>query len=63
MFFTQDDYRKIERWLSHRTVKDTELVRADRIMGNELLPIIQDNKNKLIPVSYTHLTLPTTDVV
>lgn len=50
MFFTQEDYRKIENYLSHRTIKDTELPEADKISGNEYVPIVQDRKNKIIPI-------------
>lgn len=48
MHFTQEDYRKIESWLYQRTVKDTELPMADPLNNTELIPILQDNKNKTI---------------
>lgn len=48
MYFTQEDYKKIEAWLYQRTVKDTEFPKACPIKGTEDIPIIQDRKNKLI---------------
>lgn len=48
MYFTQDDYRKIEEWLSHRTVKDSEFPEADPLDGTETFLILQDKKNKVI---------------
>lgn len=48
MYFTQDDYRKIEAWLETRTVKDTQFKEADPLTGLEKVPIIQDDKNKII---------------
>lgn len=51
MFFTQDDYRKIEEWLLTRTIKDSELPHADPLGGNEDVPIIQDGKNKTLTIN------------
>lgn len=48
MFFTQEDYRKIEQWLYQRTVKDTELPYADPINNTDKIPIIQNGKNKIL---------------
>lgn len=48
MHFTQEDYRKIEDWLYQRTVKDTEFPSADPLDGTEMVPILQNNKNKTI---------------
>ena len=48
MHFTQEDYRKIEAWLYQRTVKDTEFPSADPLDGTEMVPILQNNKNKTI---------------
>ena len=48
MYFTQDDYIKIEEWLSHRTVKDSEFPEADPLDGTETFLILQDKKNKVI---------------
>lgn len=51
MFFTQDDYRKIEEWLRTRTAKDSEFPNADPLRGNENVPIIQDGKNKTLTIN------------
>lgn len=48
MYFTQEDYIKIESWLNQRTVKDTEFPNTGPMKGNEKIPIIQDGKNKII---------------
>lgn len=48
MYFTQDDYIKIEEWLSHRTVKDSEFPEAGPLDGTETFLILQDKKNKVI---------------
>lgn len=47
MFFTQDDYKKIEDWLHKRTVKDTQLPNATPLTGLEKVPILQNGKNKV----------------
>lgn len=51
MFFTQDDYRKIEEWLHTRTIKDTQFLNADPLTGFEKIPIIQDDKNKTMDLN------------
>lgn len=51
MHFTQEDYRKIEDWLYQRTVKDTEFPSVDSLDGTEMVPILQDNKNKTIKLN------------
>lgn len=48
MYFTQDDYRRIEEWLHTRAVKDTQFPKADPLTGFEEVPIIQDGKNKVV---------------
>lgn len=48
MYFTQDDYRRIEEWLRTRTVKDTQFPAADPLTGSESVPVIQDGKNKTV---------------
>lgn len=46
MFFTQEDYRKIEKWLSANSVKDTEFAGASLpLKGNETVAFVQDGKN------------------
>ena len=47
MFFTQDDYKKIEQWLSRNAIKDTEFNNSVLpLKGNEEVTIIQDGHNK-----------------
>lgn len=49
MFFTQDDYKKIQQWLTKNSVKDTEFNEAILpLNGNEEVAIIQGNHNKKI---------------
>lgn len=48
MYFTQDDYRRIEEWLRTRTVRDTQFPKADPLTGFEGVPIIQNGKNKVV---------------
>ena len=46
MFFTQEDYRKIEKWLLANSVKDTEFARASLpLEGRETVAFVQDGKN------------------
>lgn len=46
MFFTQEDYRKIEKWLLSNGIKDTEFVEASTpLQGNETLAFVQKGKN------------------
>lgn len=46
MFFTQEDYRKIERWLLANSRKDTDFVGATTpLKGNETVVLVQDGKN------------------
>lgn len=47
MFFTQEDYKKIEQWLSRNAIKDTEFNNSVLpLKGNEEVTIIQDGHNK-----------------
>lgn len=46
MFFTKEDYLKIERWLSSRALKDTDFPIANPIGTTDAIAIIQNNKNK-----------------
>lgn len=49
MFFTQEDFKKIERWLQRNSVKDTEFNEAEfPLRGSEEVAIIQGNHNKRI---------------
>ena len=46
MFFTQEDYRKIEKWLTANSRKDTDFVgAATPLKGNETVVLVQDGKN------------------
>lgn len=46
MFFTQEDYRKIEKWLLANSRKDTELAgAATPLKGNETVVLVQNGKN------------------
>lgn len=51
MYFTQEDYRKIEEWLRARTVRDTQFPDADNLTGVEKIPLIQDGKNKTVSLN------------
>lgn len=46
MFFTQEDYRKIEKWLLANSRKDTDFVgAATPFKGNETVVLVQNGKN------------------
>ena len=46
MFFTQEDYRKIEKWLLANSRKDTDFVgAATPLKGNETVVLVQNGKN------------------
>lgn len=46
MFFTQEDYRKIEKWLLANSRKDTGFVEAAApLKGNETVVLVQNGKN------------------
>ncbi len=52
MYFTQDDYRKIEQWLSKNSVKDTEFNEAiTPFNGNETVAIVQNGHNAKASIS------------
>ena len=49
MFFTQDDYKKIQQWLIRNSVKDTEFNEANiPFNGEETITIVQGNQNKKV---------------
>lgn len=53
MFFTKDDYLKIENWLKSRAVKDSDFKVINSIYGtsgDNYLVILQDNENKRIKI-------------
>lgn len=46
MFFTQEDYRKIEKWLLANSRKDTDFAgAATPLKGNETVVLVQNSKN------------------
>lgn len=48
MYFTLEDYRKIEDWLNKRGIKDTSFERTGHIEKEDYIPIVQDLKNKTV---------------
>ena len=49
MFFTQEDYKKIQQWLAKNSVKDTEFNEANiPFNGEETITIVQGNQNKKV---------------
>lgn len=48
MFFTQEDYKKIEQWLLRNSIKDTEFQESLPVKGNEWITIIQDGYNRKV---------------
>ena len=51
MYFTEDDLKKIEQYLSSRGKKDTEFDIVDSLNHDDTIPIIQDGINKRIHAS------------
>lgn len=50
MYFTQEDYKKIEEWLNKRSIKDTEFQEASSLKGDEIIAITQKGYNRKINV-------------
>ena len=49
MYFTEQDFKKIQSWLKLHSVKDTEFPKANLpISGYEKLAIVQDGENRLL---------------
>lgn len=49
MFFTPDDYKKIQQWLIRNSVKDTGFNEANiPFNGNEIVSIVQGTQNKRV---------------
>ena len=48
MYFTQEDYKKIENWLHRNSVKDTEFQEAADLIGNEVVTLVQNGSNKKV---------------
>lgn len=52
MYFTQEDYRKIERYLKAKAIADTQLNVADiPLNGDETIAIVQNNHNVQMSVN------------
>ena len=52
MFFTQEDYLKIQRWLQRNSVRDTEFQEASTpLRGNETVALVQSGQNRKIFIS------------
>ena len=45
MFFTQEDFKKIEDYLKSRAIRDTEFQPSESLTGEEEISFIQDGKN------------------
>lgn len=50
MYFTQEDYKKIENWLHRNSVKDTEFQEALPFTGKEIVTIVQDGHNRKVNI-------------
>lgn len=50
MFFSTDDFRKIEQYLQRRSKKDSQLEIADRLLGDERVTILQKGQNRTVPI-------------
>lgn len=47
MYFTQEDYRKIEEYLKHNGKKDTdfEALSKEDLLEGDIFTVVHDNKN------------------
>lgn len=52
MYFTQEDYKKIQEWLLRNSVRDSDLDSVDSIKGDESVAIVKEGENKRIPLHY-----------
>ena len=50
MYFSQEDYIKIENWLYKRSMKDSDFEEAEPLNGNEFIAIVQNGSNKKISI-------------
>ena len=50
MYFTQEDYKKIENWLQRNSVKDSEFQEALPLNGKEVVTVIQDGHNRKVNI-------------
>lgn len=51
MYFTKEDFKKIEQWLKRNSVKDTEFPKATLLDGLETILIVQNGENKNTTIS------------
>jgi hypothetical protein len=51
MFFTTEDYKRIQQWLQHNSMKDTDLPDTGEMKGNETLVIVQNGRNVRVTLS------------
>ena len=53
MFFTQEDFRKIEEYLKHNSKKDTdfpEIKNGDNLLDKDVLAVVHNGINHKIPI-------------
>lgn len=50
MYFTQEDFRKIEKWLQRKSVKDTDFQESAPLEGDEIVAIVQGGHNRKMPI-------------
>lgn len=50
MYFTQEDYNKIEEALQKRTIKDSQFPTTEHLNKRDLVPIVQEGYNKVVPL-------------
>lgn len=50
MYFTQEDYKKIENWLSKKSVKDSDFQEALPLNGEEIITVVQSGHNKKVKI-------------
>lgn len=50
MYFTQEDYKKIENWLQRNSVKDSEFQEALPLNGKEVVTVVQDGHNRKVNI-------------
>lgn len=52
MFFTQEDYKKIEQWLKNSSIKDSDFKETEDIKDTDTIVIVQDGSNKKIKLKF-----------
>lgn len=50
MFFTQDDFRKIEEYLKLKSKKDSDFDKVSQVTSNDTVVIVQGTDNKAVNV-------------